>query len=311
MSIVSNNIKYLRRVNGLTQEQFSRKIGIKRASVGAYEEARANPPIDILKRMADLFGTTVDALVKNDLRKIRETPGLNKPIGTAAPIPPSPLNIFKEDEKDKEPIVDTPKHISTFASIVLTPPVPPQNPIERKEEIITPKREEPVYQLNNTDGMAFLPIRRITEYLLKYNDSGFVESLPKMALPMYPRSDRYRAFEVGSDFPLKNSIVIGEKISEFNLLKDGRAYLLVVRNQGLLYRRVFNQIAVKGSLLLSADVSTVPSLELPYRDVLEYWEVKSFFSQELPKPNFALNRVSSLAEELQSEIEQMQKDWIF
>jgi transcriptional regulator with XRE-family HTH domain len=49
MSIVSNNIKYLRRLNGLTQEQFARKIAIKRSLLGAYEEARANPNLTNLK----------------------------------------------------------------------------------------------------------------------------------------------------------------------------------------------------------------------------------------------------------------------
>eukprot|EP01031_Cornospumella_fuschlensis_P012665 gene12665-15476_t len=77
MSIVSNNIKYLRRLNGLTQEQFSRRIGIKRSLLGAYEEARANPNLENLKTIAQVFGTSVDSLIKTDIRKIRETPGIS------------------------------------------------------------------------------------------------------------------------------------------------------------------------------------------------------------------------------------------
>ncbi|MCE7068544.1 helix-turn-helix transcriptional regulator [Dyadobacter sp. CY326] len=80
MSIVSNNIKYLRRLNGLTQEQFARKIAIKRSLLGAYEEARANPNLTNLKNMAAAFGITVDNLLKNDLRKLRETPDMSLPI---------------------------------------------------------------------------------------------------------------------------------------------------------------------------------------------------------------------------------------
>ena len=77
MSIVSNNIKYLRRLNGLTQEQFARRIGIKRSLLGAYEEARANPNLENLKTIAQVFGTSVDSLIKTDIRKIRETPGIS------------------------------------------------------------------------------------------------------------------------------------------------------------------------------------------------------------------------------------------
>jgi len=86
MSIVSNNIKYLRRLNGLTQEQFARKIAIKRSLLGAYEEARANPNLTNLKNMAAAFGITVDILLKNDLRKIRETPDLSLPVHSTRPM---------------------------------------------------------------------------------------------------------------------------------------------------------------------------------------------------------------------------------
>lgn len=91
MSIVSNNIKYLRRLNGLTQEQFSRKIGIKRSLLGAYEEARANPNLTNLKNMAHAFGVSVDQLIKNDLRRLRETPDLGLPFNPAMPAPAAPL----------------------------------------------------------------------------------------------------------------------------------------------------------------------------------------------------------------------------
>ena len=76
MSLISNNLKYLRRINGLTQEQFARRIGTKRANVGAYEESRAIPPVDTLKIIANTFGITVDDFVKRDIRKLRETPDL-------------------------------------------------------------------------------------------------------------------------------------------------------------------------------------------------------------------------------------------
>ncbi|RYF61870.1 MAG: XRE family transcriptional regulator, partial [Cytophagaceae bacterium] len=63
MTLVSNNIKYLRKLNGLTQEQFSQRIGIKRSLLGAYEEARANPNWNTLITIAKLFNTSVDQLL--------------------------------------------------------------------------------------------------------------------------------------------------------------------------------------------------------------------------------------------------------
>ena len=39
---INENIRYLRKKKGWTQEKFSSKIGIKRSLVGAYEEGRSD-----------------------------------------------------------------------------------------------------------------------------------------------------------------------------------------------------------------------------------------------------------------------------
>jgi transcriptional regulator with XRE-family HTH domain len=83
-------------MNGLTQEQFARRIGIKRSLLGAYEEARANPNLDNLMNIAKIFGTTVDNLLKNDLRRLKESKGV--PL----PQPSQQLAIKEEPEPPKQ-----------------------------------------------------------------------------------------------------------------------------------------------------------------------------------------------------------------
>lgn len=65
MSNISSNIKYLRKKKGLTQQQFADALEIKRASVGAYEEDRAEPKYELLRKMADFFDLTMDELVQD------------------------------------------------------------------------------------------------------------------------------------------------------------------------------------------------------------------------------------------------------
>jgi len=72
MSLVSNNIKYLRKQMHLTQEQLAEKIGIKRSLLGAYEEGRADPRLNNLQRMADIYGVTVDMLIGRDITKMSD-----------------------------------------------------------------------------------------------------------------------------------------------------------------------------------------------------------------------------------------------
>ena len=43
MAVANKNLKYLRKLRGWTQEEFAKKLRIKRSLLGAYEEERADP----------------------------------------------------------------------------------------------------------------------------------------------------------------------------------------------------------------------------------------------------------------------------
>ncbi|WP_421878376.1 XRE family transcriptional regulator [Marinoscillum sp.] len=67
MSVIAENIKYLRKQKGLTQEQFAQEVGIKRSVVGAYEEARAEPRLQTLISIASVLNVVADDLISKDL----------------------------------------------------------------------------------------------------------------------------------------------------------------------------------------------------------------------------------------------------
>ena len=51
MANISNNLKFLRKKKGLTQQNFADLMEIKRSLVGAYEEDRAEPKYELLKKL--------------------------------------------------------------------------------------------------------------------------------------------------------------------------------------------------------------------------------------------------------------------
>jgi transcriptional regulator with XRE-family HTH domain len=55
MSNISSNLKYLRKKKGQTQQQFADAMEIKRSLIGAYEEDRAEPKYDLLKKNSRIF----------------------------------------------------------------------------------------------------------------------------------------------------------------------------------------------------------------------------------------------------------------
>lgn len=67
MSFAGQNLKHLRKLRGWTQEEFANRLKIKRSLLGAYEEERAEPRIEVLEIVMELFKLTLDELLLKDL----------------------------------------------------------------------------------------------------------------------------------------------------------------------------------------------------------------------------------------------------
>ncbi len=98
MSIISSNIKFLRKKKGLTQQQFADEIGIKRSLVGAYEEDRADPKYDLLKKIALYFEISVDDFINETINE-KWAP---KPKGNPANLRILSISVDKEDNENIE-----------------------------------------------------------------------------------------------------------------------------------------------------------------------------------------------------------------
>jgi len=69
MSKIAKNIRILRGIRGLSQEQLAIQLDIPRSRIGSYEEGRAEPPCALLVQLSDFFHVAIDALVRADLSK--------------------------------------------------------------------------------------------------------------------------------------------------------------------------------------------------------------------------------------------------
>ncbi|MGN6616256.1 MAG: XRE family transcriptional regulator [Ilyomonas sp.] len=67
MSYAGKNLRYLRKLRGWTQEEFANKLKIKRSLVGAYEEERAEPRLDVLQNICNIFKLSLDELLLKDI----------------------------------------------------------------------------------------------------------------------------------------------------------------------------------------------------------------------------------------------------
>ena len=80
-------IQALRREKGMLQDELADTLGVSRQSVSKWETDAAVPELDKLLRLADLFGVTLDELVRGE-RQIAQS---LEPPPPPAPEPPPML----------------------------------------------------------------------------------------------------------------------------------------------------------------------------------------------------------------------------
>lgn len=66
MLTLGNRIQEKRKDAGLTQQELAKKIEISHPQLVRYETKNVQPPADVLKRMGDVFGVSIDFLVNGD-----------------------------------------------------------------------------------------------------------------------------------------------------------------------------------------------------------------------------------------------------
>ncbi len=247
MSQAGQNLKYLRKLRGWTQEEFAVKLGIKRSLIGAYEEQRADPRIEVLEVAGDIFKLSLDELLLKDLS---DTGG----------------NYLAK---------------------------------RRQQKMMTADR----------NVIHFVPVKAAAGYLAGYADSEFIDELNTFTLPMLAGGN-YRAFEIIGDSMLptpSGSIIVGEKIDNNEDVKSDQAYIVVSRNEGIVYKRIVKNNKTKNKLTLVSDNPQYQPYQVNTEDVVELWQAQMVISKVSMQQRWDMNSLASMVNNLQSQVTNLNK----
>ena len=258
MSNISANLKYLRKKKGLTQQQFADAIGIKRSLVGAYEEDRAEPKYELLKKIADFYEFTIDEFIHEEIND-KWKPKL-KSQGTNLRI--LSISVDKDDNENIE----------------------------------------------------LVPVKASAGYLNGFADPEYIKELPKFQLPLPNlKNGTFRAFEIMGDsmLPIQpGSIIIGEYLENWNDVKVGDTYVIVSKNEGVVYKRAGNRFKENKELKLVSDNKVYDPYSIAADEILEIWKAKAFFSNSLPDPTPepTIETLTTMMSQMQKSLSQLGKN---
>lgn len=64
--MLKDNLVMLRNIRGFSQEEIAEKIGISRQAYAKWESGATIPDIEKCSRLADVYGTTIDSLIRTE-----------------------------------------------------------------------------------------------------------------------------------------------------------------------------------------------------------------------------------------------------
>jgi transcriptional regulator with XRE-family HTH domain len=128
-----------------------------------------------------------------------------------------------------------------------------------------------VIDKDNNDKIEVITSKASAGYLNGYADPEYFEKLPLMNLP-FRIVGKHRAFPIKGDSmpPLSDGcFVIGKYIESLKDIKNGNTYILLTKDDGIVYKRVYN----KGNEIeLHSDNKYYSPYSIKASDVLEVWE---------------------------------------
>ena len=62
MTALKNNLDELRKINGLTQEEFAKELKVSRQTISAIENGKYNPSLDLAFEIALYFNKTIEEI---------------------------------------------------------------------------------------------------------------------------------------------------------------------------------------------------------------------------------------------------------
>jgi transcriptional regulator with XRE-family HTH domain len=144
-------------------------------------------------------------------------------------------------------------------------------------------------------------------YLNGYADPEYMEKLPVMNLP-FRITGKHRAFAIKGDSmpPLRDgSFVIGKFVESLNEIRNGSTYVLVTKDEGIVYKRVTR----KGSILeLHSDNKVYDMYTVKASDVLEVWQfVCTLNLSDKKEEELNLDSIMDMLRSMRVEIEKIGK----
>lgn len=161
----------------------------------------------------------------------------------------------------------------------------------------------------NQDNIELVSIKAKAGYTAGYFDPEFISGLPVFQLPFLSKEKKYRTFQVSGDSMLPipdKSWVTGEFVQDLSDIKDGGLYIVLTLNEGIVFKKVKNELKTKGALRMISTNPEYAPYDLPLAEVREVWKFVHYITSEVSDP-VATEDIAVEMKALRREVEEVRR----
>jgi transcriptional regulator with XRE-family HTH domain len=164
----------------------------------------------------------------------------------------------------------------------------------------------PVDRDSDAERIAVVPHKAAAGYTQGFADPEWMEGLEHFSLP-FPEIPQYRTlrmFQIEGDSMLpvpSGSYILGSFVESLEGVGGGRPYIVVTQDDGMVFKRIENQMDEGGELMMISNNPLYEPYPLAPGKVVEVWRAIGYFSTEWPEAGGAVQHaINALRDEVRA-----------
>ena len=103
------------------------------------------------------------------------------------------------------------------------------------------------------------------------------------------------------------SIIVGEKVESLEDAKPNLAYIVVSRNEGIVYKRIIKSNRNKNKITLVSDNPAYQPYQVNAEEVVELWQANTVITKITNQQRWDVNSLANLVSNLQNQVSSLKK----
>jgi len=157
----------------------------------------------------------------------------------------------------------------------------------------------------NEENIELVSEKASAGYTSGFADPEYIKVLPTFKLPFLSRERKYRTFQLNGDSMLPipdKSWVTGEYVENWQYIKDGKPYIILTLDDGIVFKICENKIENEAKLGLHSLNTLYEPFDIEIKDVKEVWKFINYISSEMPDKNIEKDELVDEVKALRKEV---------